>query len=198
MKFIKENSYNMFKMFLDQIAMTVFGTMLSFATLKNEGLLLASSIFSILFYLMLLYTVGWDIGARDKIRIDGGRMKPFPMKGFLIALGANALNILLALLIGIGVMIDTEWSNGMALICNAVARLVEGMYLGVISILEHKLFENPGIRDVWWWFLIIVIPSLFTGWLSYFMGTRDLSVSRILGIKRRDDAGNLTGKNRMK
>ena len=30
------------------------------------------------------------------------------------------------------------------------------------------------------------------------MGTRDLSVSRILGIKRRDDAGNLTGKNRMK
>lgn len=58
MKFIKENSYNMFKMFLDQIAMTVFGTMLSFATLKNEGLLLASSIFSILFYLMLLYTVG--------------------------------------------------------------------------------------------------------------------------------------------
>ena len=66
-------------MFLDQIAMTVFGTMLSFATLKNEGLLLASSIFSILFYLMLLYTVGWDIGARDKIRIDGGRMKPFPV-----------------------------------------------------------------------------------------------------------------------
>lgn len=188
----------MFKMFLDQIAMTVFGTMLSFATLKNEGLLLTSSIFSILFYLMLLYTVGWDIGARDKIRIDGGRMKPFPMKGFLIALGANTLNILLALLIGIGVMIDTEWSNGMALICNAVARLAEGMYLGVISILEHKLFENPGIRDVWWWFLIIVIPSLFTGWLSYFMGTRDLSVSRILGIKRRDDAGNLTGKNRMK
>ena len=95
-------------------------------------------------------------------------------------------------------MIDTEWSDGMALICNAVARLAEGMYLGVISILEHKLFENPGIRDVWWWFLIIVISSLFTGWLSYFMGTRDLSVSRILGIKRRDDAGNLTGKNRMK
>ena len=49
----------MFKMFLDQIAMTVFGTMLSFATLKNEGLLLASSIFSYSSNLMLLYTVGW-------------------------------------------------------------------------------------------------------------------------------------------
>ena len=192
----------MFKMFLDQIAMTVFSTMLSstFSSMKKEGLVLASSIFSILFYLMLLYTVGWDIGARDKIRIDGGRMKPMPMKGFLIALGANTLNILLALLIGIGVMIDTEWSNGMAVICNAIARLIEGMYLGVISILERTLFEKPGVNisGVWWWFLIIVIPSLFTGWLSYFMGTRDLSVSRILGIKRRDDAGNLTGKNRMK
>ena len=35
MKFIKENSYNIYKMFLDQKAMTVYGTMLSFATLKN-------------------------------------------------------------------------------------------------------------------------------------------------------------------
>ena len=186
----------MFKMFIDQIAMTMFGTMLALATRGKQGLFLASSIFSILFYLVLLYTVGWEIGARDKIRIDGGRMKPSPAKGFLIALGANCPNLILAVLIGVGVMINTEWSANMALVCNAIARLAEGMYLGVINVLERTIYPpieagtvtSADIRDVWWWFIVIVIPALFVGWLSYYLGSRDISISRLLGIKRKDDS----------
>ena len=53
--FLKENSYSMVKMFVNQIAMTVFGTMLALATAGNPTLLLCSSIFSILFYLFLVY-----------------------------------------------------------------------------------------------------------------------------------------------
>ena len=83
-------------MFVDQIAMTVFGTIVTIATSGNDDLLLGASLFSIGFFLVVLYTVGWDIGARDKIKIDGGRMREMPAKGFLIALGANSINILLA------------------------------------------------------------------------------------------------------
>ena len=184
--FLKENSYSMVRMFINQIGMTVFGTMLALATASNSTLLLASSIFSILFYLFLLYSMGWEIGAKDKIRIDGGRMKPFPTKGLLIALGANLPNILLALLMGIGAMINTatqaEWAGSMSVICNAIARLIEGMYLGVIKILEDVIYVNPTILDVWWWFLVITIPALLAGWISYLLGSRNIRILGLFGI----------------
>lgn len=181
--FIKENSYNMVKMFLNQIAMTVFGTMLAIATRSNDTLLLATSIFSILFYLFLVYNFGWEIGAKDKIKIDGGRMRPFPTEGLLITLGANIPNLLLALLMGLGVLIGTEWAGNMSVICNAIARLIEGMYLGTISTLEHTLYAEAHISDVWWWFIVITLPAILTGWFSYYMGSHDKRISSFFGIK---------------
>ena len=184
--FLKENSYSMVKMFINQIGMTVFGTMLALATAGNSSLLLLSSVFSTLFYLFLLYSVGWEIGAKDKIRIDGGRMQEFPAKGLLIALGANVPNFLLALLMGIGAIISNaagaEWAGSMSVICNAIARLIEGMYLGCIKVLEDVLYVNPTIFDVWWWFLIIPLPALFVGWLSYKLGSKNIRILGLFGI----------------
>jgi hypothetical protein len=184
--FLKENSYSMVKMFVNQIAMTVFGTMLALATAGNPTLLLCSSIFAILFYLFLVYSVGWEIGAKDKIRIDGGRMREFPAKGFLIALGANLPNLLLALLMGIGALISTatgaEWAGSMSVVCNAIARLIEGMYLGVIKVLEDMLPAGHSILSVWWWFLLLPVPAIFTGWLSYFLGSRNIRILGLFGI----------------
>ena len=187
MEFLKENSYNMVKMFVDQIAMTVFGTIVTIATSGNDDLLLVASLFSIVFYLVVLYTVGWDIGARDKIKIDGGRMREMPAKGFLIALGANSINILLALLIGLGILINTEWAGNISVVCNAIARLIQGMYLGVIKLAEDALFVDAVIQDVWWWFLITPIPAIVIGGLSYYMGSKNKRISEIFGIKLKNN-----------
>ena len=184
--FLKENSYSMVKMFVNQIGMTVFGTMLALATAGNDTLLLLSSIFAVLFYLFLLYSVGWEIGAKDKIRMDGGRMQPFPAKGFLIALGANLPNLLLAVLMGIGALVSsatgTEWAGSMSVICNAIARLIEGMYLGIIKVLEDMLYASPTILNVWWWFLLLPLPAIFTGWFSYLLGSRNIRILGLFGI----------------
>ena len=59
--FFRENSYSMVRLFLNQIALTVFGTMLALATAKNDTLLIVTSIFSVLFYLYLVYSFGWEI-----------------------------------------------------------------------------------------------------------------------------------------
>ncbi len=185
--FLKEYSYSMVRMFVTQIGMTVFGTMLALAAAKNDSLLLACSIFSILFYLFLLYSMGWEIGAKDKIRIDGGRLERSSLRGLYIALGANLPNLLLALLMGIGAIVSNatgaEWAGNMSVVCNAIARLIEGMYLGLIKILENLIYENPTILDVWWWFLIITIPALFTGWLSYVLGSRNIRILGLFGIR---------------
>ncbi|MCI8388132.1 MAG: hypothetical protein HFE63_06655 [Clostridiales bacterium] len=181
--FIKENSYNMVKMFVDQIAMTIFGTIMAIATSRSNTMLLIASIFSILFYLVVLYTVGWEIGAKDKIKLDGGRMRPFPTKGLFIALGANVPNLLLALLMGFGIAVGTEWGGNISVVCNAIARLFEGMYLGVIKVLEDTIFVDARIADVWWWFIMITIPAILVGWFSYYMGSHEKRISAFFGIK---------------
>lgn len=185
-QFIKDNSYNMVKMFLDQIALTIFGTMLAIATSKSVGMLLASSIFATLFYLVILYSVGWEIGARDKLKIDGGRIRPMPLKGFYIALGANVPNLLLAFLMGFGILVNTEWGGNISIVCNAVARLAEGMYLGIINVLEKSIFTQASITDVWWWFIVITLPAMFTGWFSYYMGSNDKRIASVFGIKHKN------------
>ena len=161
--------------------MTVFGTIVMLWTSKNSSLLLASSIFSTLFFLALSYTTCWDIGARDKIRVDSGRLKSMPSKGLVISLGANIPNLLLALLMGIGFISNTETGHSISGICNIIARLLNGMYLGAISIIERR-FSLTVIED-WWIFAIITLPSLFICWLAYLLGSKNIRILGLLGFK---------------
>ncbi|MGN1127926.1 MAG: hypothetical protein ACI4T6_03110 [Candidatus Flemingiibacterium sp.] len=191
--FLKENSYSMVKVFLTQIVMSFFGTMLAIATLSNPSLLLASSVFSVLFYLVMVYFTIWEIGAKDKIRIDGGRLRPFPAKGAVIALGGNAPNLLLALLMGVGVLINTKGAQVMSLVCNAIARLLNGAYLGILKTLENLLIsdlpEGSGtMPHIWWWFIVMTLPSILTGLFAYFMGSHDYKISAFLGLSKRRPA----------
>lgn len=175
--FLKDNSYSSVKIFLTQIVMSFFGTMLAIATLSNPTLLLWSSIFSVVFGLAIIYTIGWDIGARDKLKIDGGRMRPMPSKGFYIALLANIPNLLLAVLMGLGVLINTSGSQVMSLVCNAIARLINGSYLGILTTLTNMLTVETGIMSyIWWWFIVMTLPSILVVGVSYLMGAKNIRI----------------------
>lgn len=187
--FLKEQSYNMVKLFLNQIALTVFGTVLAIATSKNDSLLLASSIFSVLFFLVLNYTACWEIGAKDKIRVDSGRLESMPNKGLYISFGANLPNIIIALLIGLGVLIGTDASQSMSFVFNAIARLLNGMYLGIIKIVQDAA-NITSITQVWWWFIVITLPSMLVGWLAYYLGSKNIRLLSFIGIKPKPDNAN--------
>ena len=112
LKFLKENSYCIFKMFLIQIGMTVFGLLLAMATVSSKSLLLAGGIFAILFYLYLLYSMVWEAGAKDKIRIEHRNAEPQPWKGFAMSIAANIPNFLLAVLIVISFYNIPQFASG--------------------------------------------------------------------------------------
>ena len=94
-QFIKTNSYDIFKMNLNQIGLSIFAFVMSLATYRNDKLFFISGLISIAVYLYLLYTMTYEIGRKDKPAVDAGRKKPLYAKGFLISLCANALNIIL-------------------------------------------------------------------------------------------------------
>ncbi len=143
--FLRENGYGMVKLFLNQIVITVFALMLSMATLSNRKLSLAVSIFSILFFLYLNYSQCWEIGAKDKLKIDGGRMGNKPLTGLWLALGANVPNIISALLIGLGAILDTKFGQSMSMICDIISRFLNNMYFGVMNFLEYAIYRNPSV-----------------------------------------------------
>jgi len=100
-QFFRTHSYDMVKMFLYQFAIAIFGFSLAFAVGKANSVPLrnGTSIFAILFYLFLLYTLAWDLGYQDKVSVEYGKKSKNLFRGALISVCANAVNFILAFFI---------------------------------------------------------------------------------------------------
>ncbi|MBE6573514.1 MAG: hypothetical protein E7652_03875 [Ruminococcaceae bacterium] len=98
-KFLKEHSYDIFKMMMYQFMMAAISVVMSMATHTNDKLYLATSIIYTIVYIVILYLMTYELGAKDKPAVVGGRAELKPLKGFWLSLTANAVNILCALMI---------------------------------------------------------------------------------------------------
>ena len=83
---IKEKSGMIFKSIIFQIAMSLFGLMLSASVIAiNEKFLLVSGIFSFLFYFALIGAAVNEDGVKDYLRIKAGRVEKDVLLGFKYA-----------------------------------------------------------------------------------------------------------------
>ncbi len=174
--FFKDNSYSIFKMFINQIGMTIFGIALSFATPGNT-LFLLSSIFAACFYMVLLYTMTWDLGYEEKIRIEAKRLNYNRFKGLYMSLIANIPNFIIAILALVGYYGASSFNNGTPVspgwaadvygVGRLIGGLIEGMYSGIVYVVFNF---NP------WAYLIIIIPSLITCMIAYMAGVKGFRI----------------------
>lgn len=183
-KFIKDNSYLIFKMMVNQLGMTMFGLVLSMATLNDNRLLFATSVFSVLFYAVLLYMMCWEYGAKEKVRVDHGRLRFMPLKGFYMSLCANVVNIILAITLFIGYFNITdmttaqpEWAFNLYSVSRLIAMFIQAMYAGMISLYSPY---NPIA------FILILFPAFFASAAGYYLGVKDIRLLGFLG-KRGDN-----------
>ena len=143
MRFLKENSYDIVRLYINQIGMTIFSLVLYFSVTSlgdnpdSAGLYvklkIGISVFAMLFFFALLYTAAWDWGANDKIRIDSGKVKKNTAKGALIATCANALNFILA---GGCLISELAVKNGDGFISQLfrpIYLLTNAMYIGIVQ-----------------------------------------------------------------
>lgn len=192
--FLKSNSYMITKMAVNQLGMTIFGLVLAIATSQNETLLLLTSIFSICFYMFLLYTMSWETGVSDKIRVDTGRVPGKPYRFFAISFAANILNLTLGLLAVIGYIpidksaekwVSPVWAVNLYSVCNAIARFIQAMYLGIV---QYFTPNNPISL------ILIVFPAIAVCGFGYMLGLRGYSIRSIFGIKSSEPKKNSSGK----
>lgn len=143
MKIFKENSYDIVRLYVNQLGIMIFSMLLYTAvgSFENESLSnslsIFVSVFSTCFYLVLVYYAVWELGAKDKIRIDGGRMEPCKNKGLVMSLFANVPNFVLGLfsvvLMALFLVTGNDGVYAGFLIFNTIMRFHASMFLGAIT-----------------------------------------------------------------
>ena len=145
MRFFKENFDNIIKLFINQIGISIFALFLYTAAgaveiadpEKAMMIKVLISVFSIIFYFFLIYNICWEIGAKDKIKIDGNRLERRPSKGIFLGLYANLLNFaFVGLAFGlflIYMLSGVEAFKSIFAVMNLIFRLFMSIYLGAIQ-----------------------------------------------------------------
>ncbi len=174
--FFRTRSYEMVRMFLNQIGTGLFGVVLALACAGRPVLRNSVSVCAILFYLFLLYYMTWEIGFKDKVSVEAGRKKRIPQTGLLISLCANipnfvcALIITLAKLLGKGGVLSSAGG-----VCTSIALVLDGMYTGLLA----NYVGGAPLNSYWWTWFVITIPSMLVCWLAYYLGLRDIKYTRL-------------------
>lgn len=162
------------KLILNQFGAAMLGIMLSSAAMQSRLLNFLTSLLAIFFYLFLQYTAIWETGAKDRIRVDGGRAAENKQRGLYAAILANSPNILFAVLIivltTVGVLTQWSWAGEGAVVFTFIARLWQGMYNGVINfVIPQGLNEAQTILSTMI-YIAIILPSLAVNAIGYRMG----------------------------
>ena len=192
MQFLKENSSIIGKLYINQIGIAIFSMFLYTGVAAIQGdaeggystiLKVVVSILALSFYCFLIYLAIWELGAKDKIRIDAGRAEKTPLKGFILGIVANAVNfivwIISTLLIGIHILNQSEAVKSVFAVINGIFRIFSSMYLGVVQGIaslfigvsdnHYYLIESLG-------FTLLPILSVAVISFAYFMGSNNLRI----------------------
>ncbi len=171
--FFKNHSHDIVTMFLNQLVISMFGFSLVLASMKidNDALRNVTSIFAILFYLVLLYIKAWDIGYKDKISVEQGKKANIPLRGALISLCANAINFLLAIFILLRAVLPTvSVFDSLGGISQAISMFAHGMYAGI---LVNPVGGVP-LNSYWFAYFLTPIPAILVCGLAYYFGLHDV------------------------
>ena len=196
MGFWKKHSYQIVRLFIIQIGIAIFGLVLSFAVAtafrdRNDRIpLLMVSIFSVLFYLFLLYSVSWEIGGKDRLKLDAVHAEFNGSTGFLLATLAEIPNFLFDLLMLIGgilvragVTVGGSRTFGVGY---APETFLDSMYVGIIrSLLEATGLSQDASPSYYLvaalFFLASTLPAILVIGFGYYMGVNE---KRIIPAKR--------------
>lgn len=188
MKILKNNFYDILRLYINQIGITIFSLVLYTAVnivdeeVLNLRIKVAISIFACLFYFVLIYTASWDYGGKDKIRIDAGRLEKNRFKGAVMALWANAPNFFIAGVCAVSYWINMEFKisffENLSSVFNIFTRFTMAMYLGILQGIFDFLKDDTVAYYFWQSIGYIIMPvfSIAVIHISYTFGLKNKKI----------------------
>ena len=186
-EFLKKYSYTMAKLFVNQFAIALFGIGLWCVGMysDNTALKIGGSIGAVVFYLFLLYAHMWELGAKDGISAEARGTSRGLWRGFVIGVGANSLNILLALL-----MVPQVFAEGyipVSALMKTISMMLHGMYTGFTATVA---IGGRTLNQMILTYFIIILPAVLVSGLAYIIGSYNLHFTNILIPKNKDVKNN--------
>lgn len=190
MRILKNNFYDILRLYINQIGITIFSLVLYTAINMvddeklNIGIKVAISVFACLFYFVLLYTASWDYGGKDKIRIDAGRLEENKFKGIVMALWANVPNFFLAGICAISYLLNMSFEIGffevLSNLFNLFVRFTMAMYLGVLQGIFNFLKNDTALYYFWQSVGYVIMPlfAVLATHVGYIFGLRNKKIFR--------------------
>lgn len=166
-------SYDSVHLFLNQVAIGLLGMTMALAAgmAKSQPLRTVTSIFAVLFFLVLQYSAMWKVGANDRLSDDLGRSKVNYSVPFFMWLLANSLNLILAVFTALGLFFaDVEVLGAIGGVAVAIKLIIEGMFTGLLAI-------NVGgapLNSYWFMHFVTPLPALAVCYLAYFLGSKNV------------------------
>lgn len=200
MTIFKENSYDIVRLYINQIGIMIFSLFLysAIAGIEDDSLFstlrILVSVLSILFYFVLVYNIVWEIGAKDKIKAESGKYTYNIFKGGIISLFANVPNFVLALLstifFGFYKIFGEKWIVDTAGVVFAITKLHASMFMGLIQgitasppVTDPAAVVSDSLVESILFFVLPIASILFTQ-LSYWLGTKEF---RIFGTSKKPE-----------
>ena len=168
-------------------AMLAIMTSMPTVTLGDGGrtLEVVTSAIAVFFLLYLQYTAMWDIAAKDRISIDGGRLKEDKLVGLKSALLASiptyVITFIAIALRGIFLLSKADAIGSVSTITYAADLLWNYMYHGVLVLFVPSSPNSPLFLAYLATFIALTAPSLITCYIAYNQG---LKGKRILPEKK--------------
>ena len=189
--FFSENGMNVVKLYINQIAMAVFGLMvvIFFAGgSENELLILLASLLAVGLYLVIIYSMMWDEGARaasKTLRAEDAGVSKIKTP-FLIVLFGSMFNIVCFIAYTVlQIIVSTNnLTEGTAYdwgyLFSVIIRMTNAIYMGFESLLFR---DTVVMRTPAYFFFITLIPLFVVGIFAYYLGASEISILRKLGFK---------------
>ena len=195
--FFKNNSYEIVKLFINQVGITIFSLVLytAAASIEDEALFskvrVILSVFAVVFFYALLYTAAWDFGAKDKVKIDSGKMIKSSYVGLKMSFIANLPNFVLGfcaiLFMGLYLLSGTEGFYTAFGVFNLIVRFMSAMFLGIIqgvfSFLETSDTQSRQYLIYYFWQSVAYfVAPIFTVAITHFGYAFGLENKKIFGF----------------
>ena len=168
-------SYSAVKLFITQCVFAIFGLTLSIATGKSRPLQIAACIGAVIFYLFMVYSDCFKLGAEDRIRIGGGRETAKPLKGLYIGLAANSPNLLLCLVGMLTLAPEGTVAFRAGTVAHTVHLFLQGAWTGILA---TRIGDVP-MNTMWWAHFAVVAPSLLVAFTAFAFGLSDIRFSKL-------------------
>ena len=182
----KKYSYLMVKLFITQCIISLLGFILALSSLQIgiQAITIALSVFSIGFYMFLVYITTWECGSKDMPAIEAGRTKRSVFTGLTIGLGASIHNFVLELVYVATLPFATADSlhpvEALSTVCGvslSVMNFINGMYSSLMSIIK---IGGTALNQFWWTYFLLPIPAIIITTAAYMLGSKEVHFTKLL------------------